>query len=441
LNTLLYLLYSALGNGLFAILVLLLPLARLAGGRYGYELEQRLGRYPDKSALVQANGQTVWIHASSVGETQAAIILIEALFAVGESLRIFLTSTTEQGHRMASDRLAGRVTCLLAPLDMEPAVRGALHAVRPDLYIGLETELWPVLLTRLGAVKIPRVLLNGRISERSFGRYRRIRSFMQSLLAGFETVAVITEADGQRFAALGVAPSRIQVCGNLKYDMPAGQTAQTRSLQRQRLGVTDQKVFVCGSTHEGEEELLLPVFRQLATVCTAIWVVAPRHLERVPVVETLLRRVDLAFDRYSELGRKERTANVVLVDTMGDLADLYCGGDYIFCGGSLVDRGGHNVMEAARWGRPVCFGPYMKDFRDAADLLRSSGGGFAVADAAELTAVLLQHQAHPETYHEACRHAAEAAASQRGSVDQQVAIVRHCLAVRQQPALQDAFLG
>jgi|OM-RGC.v1.002511693 3-deoxy-D-manno-octulosonic-acid transferase len=427
LKTLLYLLYSALGHGLYAILVLALPLTRFVGGRYGYEADQRLGRYPGRVAVRRSGFLTLWIHASSVGETQAALILIDALRASGESFRFILTSTTEQGHRMARTRLADTAICLMAPLDVRPAVRRAIRSLRPDLYIGLETELWPMLLAQLGNAHVPLLLLNGRLSERSHGRYLRVRSFMRTFLAKFEEVAVITEADGRRFADLGVPVNRIQVCGNLKYDMPAEQTEQTRVAQRRRLGVTDQKIFVCGSTHEGEEELLLPVFRQLAATFAVIWVVAPRHLERLPAVESFFRRAGLAVDRYSELARKGRTAPVVLVDTMGDLADLYCGGDYLFCGGSLVNRGGHNIMEAARWGRPVCFGPSMKDFRDAADLLRTGGGGFEVADAAELTVLLLHHHAHPEAYLAACARAADIAASQRGAVARQVAIVRRHL--------------
>ena len=428
LEKLLYLLYSALGTGLYCILALLSPLARLVGGRWGYGLEQRLGRYPGRVALRRSGHSILWMHASSVGETQAAVILIDALLRSCAPLRIFLTSTTEQGHRMAQNRLAEKAVCLLAPLDAPPAVRRAIRSLRPDLYIGLETELWPVLLTRLRAAGVPQLLLNGRISERSYGRYLRIRSFMRSFLENFEAVAVISEADGVRFAGLGVPESRIQVCGNLKYDMPAEQMEQTRAAQRKRLGVVEQKVFVCGSTHEGEEAMLAPVYRKLAATFPVVWVVAPRHLERLPAVEALFRRLQLPFERYSELAGKERTAAVVLVDVMGDLADLYCGGDHIFCGGSLVDRGGHNVMEAARWGRPVCFGPFMKDFNDAANLLRSTGGGFQVADADALTALLLHHHARPEAYLAACIRAAETAAGQRGAVARQAGIVRQCLA-------------
>ncbi len=424
----LHLLYSALATGLYWILLFFSPLARFLGGRCGYGLEQRFGRYPDLAVNKIPGCRIVWIHASSVGEAQAAIILVIELLRTGEDLQIILTSTTEQGNRVALSRLPETVCCLMAPFDAPPVVRRTLQTLRPDIYICLETELWPIMLTEVRKAGVPMLLLNGRLSERSYSRYRWIRPFMCSLLQGFQSVAVITEADGQRFVGLGVPESRIQVCGNLKYDMPAAHGEEMRALCRQGLGVFHQAVFICGSTHEREEEMLLPVFRQLAASFPLLWVVAPRHLERLPAIETLFRRSGLAFDRYSELAVKGRCAEVVLVDTMGDLADLYAGGDFIFCGGSLVARGGHNIIEAARWGRPVYFGPYMKDFRDAAELLTATGGGFQVADTSELAALLLRHQAHSDEYQAACIKAAAMADQQRGSVERQAGIVAQLLA-------------
>ena len=422
------LLYRALGTGLYLILLLLFPLIRFLGGRYGYGLEQRLGRYAESVGTTIPGCRTVWIHASSVGEAQAAIILIIELLRNGEALQIILTSTTEQGNRMARSRLPEVVWCLMAPLDVPQAVRRALRVLRPDVYICLETELWPVMLTTLRKTGVPMLMLNGRLSERSSHRYRWIRPLMRPLLEGFQSVAVISEADGQRFVSLGVPASRIKVCGNLKYDMPAEHPEQIRALHRKRLGVSSQAVFICGSTHDGEEEMLLPVFRRLAASLPVIWVVAPRHLERLSAVDAFFRRSGLAFDRYSDLATKERLAEVVLVDTMGELADLYACGDYNFCGGSLVEQGGHNIMEAARWGRPVYFGPSMKDFRDAAELLTAAGGGFQVADAAELATMLLYHHGHPEAYQAACSKAATIAAQQRGAVEHQAGIVTQLLA-------------
>lgn len=428
MERLLYLLYSTFGTGLYLILLLLLPLARFLSGRFGYGLEQRLGRYVESGGPTIRGSRTVWIHASSVGEAQAAIILITELLRTGGGLRIILTSTTEQGNKMARSRLPEAVLCLMAPLDVPLTVRRALQALRPDMYICLETELWPVMLTTLRKTGVPMLMLNGRISEQSLRRYRWIRPLVRSLLEGFQSVAVISEADGQRFVSLGIPDFRIKVCGNLKYDMPAEDLEQIRTLYRKHLGVTDQSVFICGSTHEGEEEMLLPLFLRLAASFPLIWVVAPRHLERLSAVEAFFRRSGLDFNRYSQLAANGRSAEVVLVDTMGELADLYAGGDYIFCGGSLVERGGHNIMEAARWGRPVYFGPYMKDFRDAAELLTTAGGGFQVANASELATLLLYHHRHPAAYQTACAHAAATAVQQRGAVERQAGIVTQSLA-------------
>lgn len=422
-------LYSGLGAGLYPLLVLLRPLIEAIGGRFAYGIGQRLGRYPEIASVARPGVRTVWLHASSVGEVQAAIILAHALLDTAIDVSIVVSSTTEQGHRLASSRLPA-ATCILAPLDLPQAVRRALRAVRPDCYLCLETELWPVMLTEVRQAGIPMLLLNGRISQRSFRRYRRIRGFLAPLLDGFRQVAVISEADRERYAALGVPAARIWVCGNLKNDMEARSPDQVRAANRRRLGVDAERVFLCGSTHEGEEEQLLEVFRALAARGPAVWVIAPRHLERLPAVAALLRRVGMVFDLFSALATRGRQTNVVVVDTMGDLADLYAGGDYVFCGGSLVDRGGHNIVEAARWGRAVYFGPNMKDFQDAADTLVQAGGGFRVADAQALTALLLAHVDAPDEYATACARAADMAAGQRGAVARQARLVREVLAAR-----------
>ena len=422
----LHLLYSAVGTVLHPILLACRPLFEQLGGRWAYGLTERLGRYPQLAA--GPGERLLWLHASSVGEVQAALVLLDELTRSCTDLRILLTTTTEQGHRLAASRLGPRITCLMAPLDLAPAVGRALRAVRPDLYVCLETELWPVMLTRLRRAGVPMALVNGRLSERSCRRYRHIRSTMARLLNGFASLAVITEADARRFAALGADPARIRVCGNLKYDMPADDPATTRRVSRARLGVDDETVLVCGTTHEGEEEQLLTLYRRLAERGPLVFVLAPRHLERVEAVSGLLGRAGIDCDRFSRVQAGGRTAPAVLVDTMGDLADLYAGGDVLFCGGSLVDRGGHNIIEAARWGRPVYFGPHMKDFRDAAEMLVEAGGGFQVSDVDALATLVLAHLDDPDRYALACDRAAAAAAAQRGAVRRQVDLVCRLLA-------------
>ncbi|MBM9615664.1 hypothetical protein JWJ90_15450 [Desulfobulbus rhabdoformis] len=202
----LYLLYSTLGYALHAFLVLLLPMAGLFNGRYGYGLCQRYGLYNPalRPALHQA--PLLWVHASSVGEVQAALILIHRLLATRHDVQIVLSTTTAQGRKIAASRLGGRVCYVLAPLDFPPAVRSALQFFRPTLSIGLKTELWPVMLTALNRAGVPKLLLNGRLSERSLKRYLHIRQFICSLIQGVRVLAVITPEDRDRFVQLGVRP-------------------------------------------------------------------------------------------------------------------------------------------------------------------------------------------------------------------------------------------
>ena len=412
--------YRILGTGGYFLLASLAPLLRALGGRYGYGLDQRLGRYPDAAGSGSAVAR-VWLHAASVGEVQAARILIGELTARYGRFRCVLTTMTAQGYRVARDLLPKTVTCLMAPLDTPPAVRRAIRLIRPDLYICLETELWPVMLIEAGRAGIPMLLLNGRMSERSFRRYRRVRGFMTRILRGFTALAVIGDDDARRFAGLGYPARQIQVTGNIKYDLQIRDQRGLRARYRRELDLAGHLVFVAGSTHSGEEELLVRVYRRLRDNAEqpVVWIVVPRHLRRLAEVEALLTRSGLAWDHLSSVRASGRSSGIILVDSMGELADLYAAADLVFCGGSLVERGGHNVMEAARWGVPVYFGPSMKDFRDAADLLLSAGAGFEVADADGLADLMLAHLAEPERRRAIGRLAAEVAGTQQGAARRQ----------------------
>ena len=394
-----------------------------------YRYAERLGLYEDAAF---GPDPAVWVHAASVGEVQAALVLLGALAEKYGRHRFVLSCTTKQGHELARARLPQEVVCVMAPLDMPQAVDRAIRAIRPCLYICLETELWPLLLHRLRERGAPMLLLNARLSERSFSRYRKLGRAMAGVLNCFARIAPISEADAERFAGLGAASERLAVCGNVKFDLPfdAENAARLREAHRERLGLAPaERLLVCGSTHGGEEAALLAAFAEMPEIHKML--LAPRHLERLPEVEALFRAKNLAFVRWSALkaGRAGQGGErVVLLDTIGELADLYAAGDFCFCGGSLVPGvGGHNVMEAARWGRPVYFGPHMKEWRDAADLLVASGGGFMVPDAAALVGLIRAHLTDAASYENACAAARDTAAAQRGALARQMAIVAEFL--------------
>ena len=422
-------LYRLAGFFLYPLVRLVAPLLRYLPGRVAYQFPQRLGLFADADLACPR----IWVHAASMGEVQAALLLLRALRKEYGDCRTILSCTTKQGHALAQSRLPEDTPCIMAPLDMPQAVQRALRAIRPSVYICLETELWPLLLSALYQQGVPMLLLNGRISERSLGRYQKLGRIIPTVLQGFDKMAVISQRDLERFAALGVPRERMLVAGNIKFDLPLD-TAGTapadaiRATLRARLGLAPhEQALICGSTHGGEEALLLPVFKELQSDIPLVLVLAPRHQERLAEVETLLQGEGLAFARYSHL-QGVRGATVVLVDTMGDLAELYSAGDFLFCGGSLLPRlSGHNIMEAARWGRPVYYGPHMKDWQGAADLLSLAGGGFQVKNTGELTALISRHAASRDIYAQACQAAQETARAQRGALKRQMALVGEVL--------------
>lgn len=425
----LYRLYQAVGTALFILsypalqlLIRLRPDDRLG-------LRQRLGGGAGSCRINNTRAPRIWIHAASVGEVAAAGVLIRELTSGSRPPDIILTTMTVQGLAVARRQLPPEICCFLAPLDVAGIIRRVLDQVRPDMYVCLETELWPAMLGALRRRGTAMVLLNGRMSATSFRRYRLVRGLMGPLLQSFAGVAVIKEEDGARFAGLGVDPLRLRVTGNIKFDFPAEDIPATRLQSRKRLGVDRQAVFLCGSTHGGEERLLAGVYQALAAQESGdlLWVIAPRHLRRLSEVKGVLTDLGLRFDLYSELASRPRRHNVVLVDCLGELARLYSGGDYNFVGGSLVPRGGHNIMEAARWGRPVYYGPHIDDFRDAAHILEDAGAGFGVADAGQLIGRIRHHMTDRDAYRQACAGAVSAIAGQQGAACRQAEIIMRLL--------------
>ena len=427
----LYGVYRAVGTGLFCLgYPPLLAFSRLLPGPGG-KILQRTGRNLPARTESRSNPPRIWFHAASVGEVAGVEKLISALAANGDKYEYILTTMTVHGLEVAVGMLGPEVSCYLAPLDVLPVVRRYIRRIQPDIYVCLETELWPVLLGALHEAGVKSVLLNGRMTGRSYQRYLLVRELMSRTLAVFASIAVIGEPDRERFAGLGAADGRIEVTGNSKYDYPPQDIETVRSYYRTLLAVEDRTVIISGSTRRGEEEVLAEVYRDLSA-CLAgrvLWIVAPRHLDRLAEIERLLHKRGLEFDRYTELKKthRPRVRDIVLVDCLGELALLYSAGDHLFVGGSLAAKGGHNIMEAARWGRPVYYGPNIEDYSDAAEILEREGGGFRVADGRDLTERILFLLRNQDACRQACSGALRAAALQRGAGSRQVKIVKELL--------------
>ena len=373
-----HLVYS-LALGLLALGYLPLFLWRKVW-RAGYPLAlaERLGGAP-----LRPGPDRFWVHAVSVGEVMAAVPLVRALRKRWPGTEIVVSTVTATGAQVARARLPEAGAAFVFPLDFAYATRRAIARVRPRCFIALETELWPNLLRCLAEAGIPAVLVNGRISDRSYRRYAWVRGLFRRVLADVALFAMQSDEDARRIRNLGAPAERVVVTGNLKLEAaPPGEEAGRA--WRRLLHLGDEGVLVAGSTHRGEEAVVLDAFASLRDGAAPLrLVLAPRHPERVDEVEDLARARGLRPVRRSRIDA-EPAGDVILLDTVGELAAVYAAADVIFVGGSFVPIGGHNVIEAALHAKPVIFGPHMSNFRDAAALLLEARGAIQLQDAAEL---------------------------------------------------------
>ncbi|WP_167495789.1 MULTISPECIES: 3-deoxy-D-manno-octulosonic acid transferase [Desulfosediminicola] len=391
-------------------------------------MHQRLGLY---GRLARKKGKArIWLHAASVGEVHAADILIAELRKEIPEAEYVVTTMTIHGRKLAVELLSDDVICKLAPLDVPGIAGRVISKIDPDVYVCLETELWPVLLRRLNNRSIPTLLANGRMSDKSVTSYQKHAWLFQKVVENFTVLTMISESDKERYVSLGIGPKEVIVTGNLKYDreLPESPT-DVRDRCRKTLSIVEgTEVFVCGSTHTGEENILLPVYKALKLSGELVWIIAPRHLHRLEQVETMLMEHGVRFDRYSALKEGHvRQHDVVIVDLFGELFEIYSIADYIFCGGSLVERNGHNILEPAMWGRTVMYGPSMGDFRDAVEMMDLQEAGLPVTGGRAIFDKISYFRNHREEYQLLCQRAGQVAVSQQGAAKRQAGLVASLL--------------
>ncbi len=377
---------------LFALVFPILLIYVVLSGHHRRGVRERLGLYriPRPDRIVSYR---VWIHAASIGEIKAAGIIIEHFRRREPESFFILTTMTIHGRDFAQLHLGDDICCFLAPLDIPLISDAVIKRMNPDIYVCLETELWPLLIHKIKRHPAALVLLNGRLSDRSINRYRKLKFFFGPVLRNFDRIGAISAHDRERFIDLDADPGRVSITGNVKHDiiLPSRPDA-IRNYWRKMLAIGPQtRLFAAASTHAPEEALLMPIFERFSSIDDQICLIAPRHLDRLEEIEQLLQQRKVAFDRLSDCKQgKKRCHSLLLVDTFGDLSELFSVVYAVFIGGSLVDYGGHNPMEAAVWSKVVVFGPHMQDFNDAARALETAGGGFRIHSVDELEQ-LLQH--------------------------------------------------
>ncbi len=406
-----YLLYNIALMIVFVAALPLLPFILVLGPRYRDGLGQRFGFYPQDLFAGLAGLQPVWIHAASVGEVRAAGALLRALKAACPGRKVLISTFTATGNRLAR-QMEGVDAAIFLPLDFDWIVRGALARIQPSLLVFIETEIWPNLVRESYRCGIPTLLLSGRLSPKAFSRYFVWRRFFYQVLGYFTFFGMQSPEDAVRIQKLGADETKVAVAGSLKF---ASESVDERCRSIVSARGPGGQLLVAGSSHRGEEEILLRVLALAREQFPALtMVLAPRHPERFAEVEKLLKNSPFAFHRKSQVQpEKYFEKDILLLDTVGELSDFFAAADVAFVGGSLVDVGGHNVLEPARFEKPVLFGRYMSNFESIAAGMKRSGAAIEVQDADHLASVLISLLADSDARLQMGRRASEFAGANR----------------------------
>jgi len=331
--------------------------------------------------------QPVWVHAVSVGEAKSIRGLVEGLRSSYPSSKFVISTVTATGNKVARAMVGGGDLLTYLPLDFSFIVRSVIDRINPALFIITETEIWPNLISYLYRKNIPVIIVNARISDRSFRGYLLIKFLLRSVLNKIRLFCVQSDSDARRLVALGVRPDKIRVHGNMKFDLEDNPRQQQEAgTYRSKLGLTEEeKLLVCGSTHPKEEEIILEVYRDLLKSYPSLrLLIAPRHPERAEEIAGIIQKKGFLPLFLSRSERDLAGRQIFILDSVGELMSYYAASDMVFIGGSLVQKGGHNILEPAVLAKAIIFGPHMFNFRDIAKLFLANRAALSVRNAEEL---------------------------------------------------------
>ena len=389
-------------------------------------LKQRLG-FLNKSAKKVRNENLIWGHAASVGEVVAMGNLIRAVKRECPDYNFVISTLTSTGQAMARKVIPDARAFIYFPLDFSCIVGRVLDTIKPKLFIIAETELWPNFIREAKRRRVPIMVANGRISTESFRKYKMVKFFMSRVLENIDLFIMQSQMDAERIISLGADASTVTVTGNLKFDVGTDIFLRPGNSNLE----SDRVIFVAGSTHRGEEETILDVYREISKFYPHIvLIVAPRHPQRVSEVEKLLRSRNFKFVRRTELSSPVQgnvLNQIILLDTIGELTRFYALARIIFVGGSLVPVGGHNILEPASLGKGVLFGPYMENFEEVAQAFISRGAGRVVSNREELLNSILELLANPEELERMGRAALEIVKAHKGAAEKSAILAKNLL--------------
>lgn len=411
--------------------LLLIPLSPILliwalNPKYRGRIRQRLGYTLPR--LDKNRKPRIWVHALSVGEAASSLPLLTAIRRQMPDACLIFSTTTRGGTAYAAARTAPMVDHLISfPFDLFRPVNKYISRLAPDIFILIETDLWPNFIWQLKCRNIPMILANGRLTAHSLKGYKRAAFLFRPLFNSFTAIGVQMASDAANMRRLGVESGRIITAGNLKYDLPPSPVAQNRKQPIFNRPAVGGPLLVAGSTHEGEEEIILRAYKKLRKDFPALeLIIAPRDIERRETVERLIKNMNLTSSRRSEGG----STGLVILDTLGELSAVYALADIAFVGGSLVAQGGHNPLEPAPHGIPILFGPHMDDFAEISHALLDCGGARQV-NAVELLPALRDLLNSPETRHKMGERAADLIRRNQGAAQRYIEIIKDLLAHEQ----------
>jgi len=382
----------------------------------------RMGFLPENLLQRLQQQQNIWVHAVSVGEVLAVKGVIKQIRRKFPRYRMVISTVTQTGYVIAQSNFSPSETVIYAPLDFSFIARKFINMIKPKLYITAETEIWPNLLTLLSAAHIPVAQINGRISDKSFGGYRRVGFLTRRVLKAMSVFCMQTQSDAQRIITLGASQDNVQVVGNLKFD----DAPLADEFRFEKLGFQDnERVWIAGSTHGGEEDIVLDVYKKLQPEFKDLrLILAPRHPERTAEILRLVEQRGFTAIKFSELRKgKSLDQGIIVVDTMGHLKALYPLAHLVFVGKSLTVGGGHNIIEPAGLAKPIVFGPRMDNFKDIVRIFMERKAVIQVEDETDLLVRVRELLKSPEKMNQLGQRAKEVVLGNRGAVEKTIDIL------------------
>lgn len=369
----------------------------MIGGKKGEFLKKRLKQ--DFSSLKKE--EYIWVHCSSVGEINLSETLIKKLLD-NRKERILLTMFTDTGIGVARDKFVKneRVDIFYFPLDDRKNILDILKRIKLNLLILVETEIWPNLITEIGR-KSKVIIVNGRISDRSFRRYQKLSSYLKKIFLYVDRFYMQSDEDSRRIIEIGAEKSRVETLGNLKFDISFQKYSDGERKELQSLfNVDSRKVFTAGSSRSGEYEILLDTFKNLKNT---LLVLVPRHIERTPKIEEIIKEYGFSYKKYSELESKKEKTDIIIVDKIGILRKIYSITDIAFVGGTLVNIGGHSLLEPLFYGKTPIFGPYLQNVKEISKEILELNLGYKVKDTTEFLQAIKNIEKNQEKSYEKIR--------------------------------------